>query len=358
MPSHFDGDLEDDFAENVDRWPSLVTALGDRYHPLKRLGKKSGRTTVLANDAGTGQKVVIKLLSFGEDFAWDDLKLFEREAEVLRSLSHRAISQYLDYFDLETPTSKGFALVPTYIEAKSLGEQFQAGRTFSEANIQQIAEQLLGILEYLHDRQPAVIHRDIKPSNILLGARSAHSVGQVYLVDFGSVQTLGAREGGTVTVVGTYGYMPPEQFGGRAVPASDLYALGATLIYLTSGRHPADLPQQDLRIQFEELVQLSPWIVKWIRFLTEPSLERRCKSVWEAIAAQRQCMTQASEAEARSSNSFIQQNTNRPEPIHYRKPRKSRIETIYTPLTGALAILKIPRNSVKLIIYDRQTKKF
>ena len=58
-----------------------------------------------------------------------------------------------------------------------------------------------------------MIHRDLKPSNILLGERSGNSVGQVYLVDFGSVQTVLATEGGTRTVVGTYGYMPQEQFG-------------------------------------------------------------------------------------------------------------------------------------------------
>ena len=91
-----------------------------------------------------------------------------------------------------------------------------------------------------------------------MGERSGNSVGQVYLVDFGSVQTVLAAEGGTRTVVGTYGYMPPEQFGGRTVPASDLYSLGATLIYLVTGTHPADLPQKDFRIQFEHLTKLSP----------------------------------------------------------------------------------------------------
>jgi len=51
--------------------------------------------------------------------------------------------------------------------------------------------------------------------------------------------------------VGTYGYMPQEQFGGRTVPASDLYSLGCTIIYLVTGTHPADLPQKDFRIQFQ-----------------------------------------------------------------------------------------------------------
>jgi len=271
---------------------ALQGLVGERYQPLALLGKKSGRKTLLAQELETNAKVVIKLLTFGEDFSWDDLKLFEREAETLRSLEHSAIPQYLDYFEVETPRSKGFALVQSYIEARSLAEQIKAGRRFSEEALEEIAQQLLEILEYLHSRQPAVIHRDIKPSNILLTDRTAHSVGQVYLVDFGSVQTLAAREGGTVTVVGTYGYMPPEQFGGRAVPASDLYSLGATLIYLASGKHPADLPQDELRLEFEEFVQLSPTRMDWLRTLVEPGLKRRFGSAKEAIAT-RQAVTRA-----------------------------------------------------------------
>ena len=73
--------------------------------------------------------------------------------------------------------------------------------------------------------------------------------------------------------------MPPEQFGGRAVPASDLYSLGATLIALITKQHPADLPQQDLQIEFEQFTQLSPGFTSWLKWMTHPSLERRPASV-------------------------------------------------------------------------------
>ena len=193
--------------------------LGDRYEVQQQLSKKAGRQTLLVRDLETQKLAVIKLLTFDSDFEWDDLKLFEREAAILKTLSHPAIPQYLDYLELDGKNGKGFAIVQTYIEAKSLEQHLKAGRSFSETEIKEIAKALLEILTYLHGHTPPVIHRDIKPSNILLANRSGHSVGQVYLVDFGSVQTLAGKEGGTVTVVGTYGYMPPEQFGGRAVPA-------------------------------------------------------------------------------------------------------------------------------------------
>ena len=255
------------------------------YIIQKQLSKNAGRRTLLAQDLQTQEFVVIKLLMFGESFQWDDLKLFEREAQTLQRLSHPEIPSYLDYFDLDTSIGKGFALVQSYIPAKSLEQWLKDGRTFSEEDVKQLAQALLGILRYLHEQQPPVIHRDIKPSNILLTNRSGNSVGQVYLVDFGSVQTLAAKQGSTITVVGTYGYMPPEQFGGRTVPASDLYSLGATLIYLVTGRHPAELPQENLRIQFESSVNLRSDLIDWLKWMTQPSLNRRLVSAGEAMKA-------------------------------------------------------------------------
>jgi len=262
-----------------------IEVLQERYAIEKQLSQNAGRRTLLARDLQTQELVAIKLLIFGEDVCWDDLKLFEREAQTLQLLSHPAIPRYLDYFDVDTPTGKGFALVQSYIPAKSLEEWLKGGRTFSEAEIKQLAKALLEILRYLHGQQPQVIHRDIKPSNILLANRSGNSVGDVYLVDFGSVQTLAARKGGTITVVGTYGYMPPEQFGGRNVPASDIYSLGATLIYLVTGRHPAELSQGNLQIQFESTVNLNPELIAWLKWMTQPSLNRRLASAKEALEA-------------------------------------------------------------------------
>ncbi|OUL30678.1 serine/threonine protein kinase [Nostoc sp. T09] len=270
--------------------------LGDRYEVQQQLGKKAGRRTLLARDLLTQELVIIKLLIFGGDFEWDDLKLFEREAETLKSLSHPFIPRYLDYFELDSTTLKGFALVQTYISAQTLEQYLKAGQIFTEAEVKQIAKALLEILCYLHGLHPPVIHRDIKPSNILLGDRSGNSVGQVYLVDFGSVQTVLATEGATRTVVGTYGYMPPEQFGGRTVPASDLYSLGATLIYLATGIQPADLPQKDFRMQFEPAANLSPHFTNWLRWLIEPNLERRVTSALEALNSLDQSQLQHAQA--------------------------------------------------------------
>jgi serine/threonine protein kinase len=263
----------------------LQRVFSDRYRIQSLLGRQNGRRTFLALDLQTERLVVLKLLLFDPDFTWDGLKLFEREAEVLKSLDLPAIPKYLDCFDVDTELGKGFMLVQTYIEAKSLQHWLKAGRTFSEEELIAIAKSLLTILDYIHTHQPVVIHRDIKPSNILLSDRSGHSPGQVYLVDFGSVQTAAAVEGSTITVVGTYGYMPPEQFGGQTTPASDLYALGATMICLATGQHPSRLPHRNLQIIFADLVKLTPRLVDWLKWMTAMSKDSRLKSAPAALAA-------------------------------------------------------------------------
>ena len=257
--------------------------LNDRYQLDRLLGRKSGRRTWLAIDGQTQQQVVIKLLLFSADFEWESLKLFERESKTLQDLDHSAIPKYLDWFETNLDGNSAFALVQTYIPAPSLDAVVRSGRTFSSDDLRNIAEQVLQILDYLHSRNPYVIHRDLKPSNLLLGDRTGNSPGTVYLVDFGSVQNLAIAKGGTMTIVGTYGYMPPEQFGDRAVPASDLYSLGATLIYLATGKDPADLLSDDFQIQCDSLNHLEPDFKNWIQGLVVTSLRDRPSSVQEAI---------------------------------------------------------------------------
>ena len=154
--------------------------LRGRYKIQRQLRQHAGRQTLLARDLTTDELVIIKLLTFGSDFEWQDFKLFTREAQILQELSHPAIPRYLDYFELDLPL-RGFALVQTYIPAKSLEEYLQAGRTFSEEEVRQIAKALLEVLIYLHERLPPVIHRDLKASNVLLGDRLSDRVGRVYL---------------------------------------------------------------------------------------------------------------------------------------------------------------------------------
>ncbi|HEY9762976.1 MAG TPA: serine/threonine-protein kinase [Trichocoleus sp.] len=254
----------------------------NRYYIERQLGQRLGRLTLLVTDQETRQRLVLKVLSFGSQFDWQDHKLFEREAALLKAVKHPAIPQYVDFFDLDLPDCRGFVLAQSYIDAPSLQEWMQLGRSFSTAEVQQIAQAVLQILLYLHSQHPPIIHRDIKPSNILLSDRTGNSVGSVYLVDFGAVQTLASS--GTQTVVGSYGYMPMEQFGGRAVSASDLYSLGATLVELLTGRHPADLLDEQHQLQLH-LLEVPPILASWLGWLTQPHSYQRPLSTQVALDA-------------------------------------------------------------------------
>jgi serine/threonine protein kinase len=255
--------------------------LQNRYQLQRQLGNNGVRQTWLATDLqaidADNSQVVVKLLAFGGTVQWEDLKLFEREAQILKQLNHSRIPKYIDYFCIDD-RSLWFGLIQEYIPGESLKEQLVQGKRFTEKQVRKIAAEILNILMHLHELNPAVLHRDIKPSNLIWGEDN-----HIHLVDFGAVQDRATKEGVTFTVVGTYGYAPMEQFGGRAVPASDLYALGATLVHLLTGTSPSELPQKDLRIQFTERVNISPSFVNWLQKMVEPAPEQRFVTAREAL---------------------------------------------------------------------------
>ncbi|WP_414581283.1 serine/threonine protein kinase [Scytonema sp. PCC 10023] len=263
--------------------------LQNRYQLQCLLGNNGIRQTWLALDlqAPDVQKkqVVVKILAFGGAVQWDDLKLFEREAQILQQLNHPRIPKYVDYFCIDDQTL-WFGLVQEYIPGESLKELLVLGKRFTQKQARKIAVEVLNILTVLHELNPVVLHRDIKPSNLIWGEDD-----NIYLVDFGAVQDKAAKEGVSFTVVGTYGYAPMEQFGGRAVAASDLYALGASLIHLLTGTSPSDLPQRGLRIQFTDRVNLSPSFVSWLEKMTEPAPEQRFATAQEALIALKSGLT-------------------------------------------------------------------
>jgi serine/threonine protein kinase len=257
--------------------------LQERYQLQEKLGQNASRQTWLALDLQDprSQPVVVKMLTFGGDIQWKDLKLFETEAQILKQLNHSRIPKYKDYFSIDD-RALWFGLIQEYIPGKSLKDLLAEKNRFTDAEIRKIAEEILEILIYLHSLNPRILHRDIKPSNLIFGED-----GRVHLIDFGAVQDRSTPEGCTFTVVGTYGYAPIEQFGGRAVPASDLYALGATLIHLMTGVSPAELPTRDLRIQFRQKLDLENeekvFLADWLEKLVEPAVEKRLTTAQQAL---------------------------------------------------------------------------
>ncbi|PIE35195.1 serine/threonine protein kinase [candidate division KSB3 bacterium] len=254
----------------------------ERYRIQHMLGKGGMGITYKALDLETNQPVALKQLYFSHLQDWKMLELFEREAKVLQHIDHPNIPDYIEYFSIESDTDVQFYLVQEYIEGMSLQQVIEEGWRGPEADIIDIFRQLVAILEYLHTLQPPVIHRDITPKNIIVSSvnRSEKRSGfEVFLVDFGAVQDhIRTTLHGGATMIGSYGYVPLEQFNGKAVPASDYYALGATLLFMLTHQHPGDFETEDLRPKFRESVNISPQLADVLDGLLEPSPEKRLAS--------------------------------------------------------------------------------
>jgi eukaryotic-like serine/threonine-protein kinase len=262
---------------------TLGDIVDNRYRILQELGRGGTGITYLAETLETGQKVALKELSLKGLKDWKQIELFEREARTLEGLDHPAIPDYVDYFQVDKADNRLFYLAQEFAEGTSLADLVETGWRADVAEVRRIAMAVLKVLDYLHRLQPPVVHRDIKPQNII-----RREDGHIYLVDFGAVQTIyrDTMSHGS-TVVGTYGYMAPEQFRGQAVPATDLYGLGATLLFLLTHQSPADLPQQGLAIDFRPHVAVPPPLADWLEQLLAPLVEDRFASAQDALQALR-----------------------------------------------------------------------
>lgn len=252
--------------------------LGQRFKVERHLGSGSFGNTYACVDSQTGTPVAVKELDMSHVDDWKAIDLFQREAETLERLDHPNIPDYVDFIPAESDDSAYLAqeLAP----GSTLTTLLRAQGQFSEARARSVATQMLDILVYLDACRPPVIHRDIKPDNILVD-----SADQLYLVDFGAVADVArqASKRGS-TVAGTFGYMAPEQLHGSATVASDLYALGMTLIHLVTARPPEELPKARMKVQFREAApQLSPHFATFIERLSEPVVEDRFQRAEQAL---------------------------------------------------------------------------
>ena len=201
-----------------------------------------------ARDTRLGRHVAIKVLppAFARDR--DRLERFEREARAVAAINHPNIVSVhdiggADVVDDEKGTMHAAYLITELLDGETLRARLAAGPLTARRSAD-VAMQVARGLAAAHDR--GVVHRDLKPENIVL-----QRDGLVKILDFGLAKQSAASPGeqetmaGTDagTVLGTVGYMAPEQVRGEAAgPRSDLFALGAVLYELASGRRPFERP--------------------------------------------------------------------------------------------------------------------
>ena len=241
--------------------------LKQRYRAIKPIGQGGFGRTLLAVDESKPLKPVCVIKQFllqaqGTDNTQKAAELFEQEASRLSNLGkHDRIPGLLDYLTQE----KHQYLVQEYIEGYDLAELLKEQGTFKEAQIWELLNSLLPVLEFVH--QNDVIHRDIKPENII---RSRD--GKLFLVDFGAAKVVtGTAILQTGTSIGTPEFVAPEQSRGKANYSSDLYSLGTTCIYLLTGVSPF------------ELFDISEFIWVWRQYLVDNSVSDKLGNILDKL---------------------------------------------------------------------------
>jgi tetratricopeptide (TPR) repeat protein len=215
----------------------LGNTLVGRYQIISHLGGGGFGETFVACDThlpGLPQCVVKKLKPQANDPVNLETarRLFDTEAQVLYKLGiHDRIPQLLAYFE----ENAEFYLVQEFIPGHDLSQELTPGKILSEAEVMALVEEILSILEFVHDQK--VIHRDVNPQNLLRRAAD----GKLVLIDFGAVKQIATHiihpQGHTqaTIAIGTPGYLPGEQAQGTPKFSSDIYAVGIIAIQALTG---------------------------------------------------------------------------------------------------------------------------
>ncbi|HEY9684316.1 MAG TPA: serine/threonine-protein kinase [Drouetiella sp.] len=246
-----------------------------RYIVERQLAAGGQGVAYLASDSAANTRVVLKEFVLpvytSRNVRKQALERFENEARILEELNHPQIVKLIDFF-LEDHRAY---LVLEHIDGMSLRQLVQKSGPLSLTDIISLSLQMCDVLQYLHSLSPAVVHRDFTPDNLILD-----SSGRLVLIDFNVAQQ--KQWTTTSTVVGKHAYLPAEQFRGKPVPQSDLYAMGATLYFLFSGQDPQPITCSHPRnfdasvpLQFDEIVSK----------LTHTEPEERFQTAEEARAA-------------------------------------------------------------------------
>jgi hypothetical protein len=217
------------------------SVLNNRYEIVRRIGGGGMGAVYLAKDRNLGDapRAVKEMVEAHLDPTQHEKAIgdFKRESLLLTSLEHPSIPTIYDYF-YDEPLGR-FYLVMKFIAGGDLASRLRSapGGKVDEKTVADWGMQTADVLHYLHTRPKPIIYRDLKPANLMIDGNT----GRVMLIDFGIARWVKREEKG-VTAVGTMGYAPPELFGGRVEPRSDVYSLGATMFHLVTGSDPQDNP--------------------------------------------------------------------------------------------------------------------
>jgi len=211
-------------------------------------------------------------------------ELFQREAGVLYQLRHPQIPEFLELLQVSWQGHDRLFLVQQFIDGPTYWSLANR-QPMSEAEVVQLLRDVLPVLSYIHNL--GVVHRDISPDNLIRTTKT----GKPVLIDFGGVKQVAATAiqqlagQPTPTQLCKAGYTPEEQLRGQPLPASDLYALGATALALLTGRYPTEFyDSYNRQWQWQRYVQLSPALESVIQRMVADRLSDRYPTAEAALS--------------------------------------------------------------------------
>lgn len=208
------------------------------YRILEEIGHGGMGCVYKAEDDSSGQTIALKMMSSRVTCYPEYRKLFQAEVDTLRRMNHPSVVHIIGepYQD-----GKGNLYLPMeFVEGKTLEQVVRERGPLPCNEAVAIMCEILDAMQYVHSRQR--IHRDIKPSNIMLRPNRS-----VCIIDFGIAKDARVGTGQTVgRIIGTDGYMSPEQAGGLNIDArTDIYSLGLVLYYLITGQNAISKGKND-----------------------------------------------------------------------------------------------------------------
>jgi tRNA A-37 threonylcarbamoyl transferase component Bud32 len=246
---------------------SAVSQQFGKYELLEEVGRGGMGVVFRARQTDLDRTVALKMILSNRLASTDDVRRFYAEARAAGSLRHPNI---VAIHEVGQAHGQHFFAMD-FVEGRSLAQALREG-PFDARRAAQCLAVIGRAVEYLHEHK--IIHRDLKPSNILVAAD-----GTLFVTDFGVAKALGVARPQTETgaIVGTLGYMAPEQAGGPSSEISfqsDIYSLGAILFELLTGRPPFRNPNPlDTLMQ---VIQGEPPRPRQLNPTVPPALERIC----------------------------------------------------------------------------------
>ena len=290
---------------------------GGRYEIERFAGEGSQGATFVGTDRKTGARVALKLFDLGKAKDWKAAELFEREVATLKRLSHKGIPQFLDVIADDSTGAR--ALVMTHVAGDSLGQLLKAQGGVPEKRLWSFLVDAAHVLAAVHGE--GVVHRDLKPDNFIV-----RPDGSLAIVDFGGVGNVRGQAGSTV--VGTFGFMAPEQLYGAQTPATDLYALGATMLNLATNKSPEDLPRKGLAIDVDAAAPfLSVALRTLLTKLLSPDPDARPKDGAALLMALKEVA--ATKTAGASSSSSSSSSARAPDEVLNRRGQRGPVEAIW-----------------------------